>query len=102
MIETLLFDTPSIARYEKAPYAEERLRYLTHCAQRGDTRKSLQNKQSSVGALRSCGRASHKAVTPRAGPDGFFESTLAVGKTYVLVQPRKRAGIRTLFADTTY
>jgi hypothetical protein len=48
MFETLLFDIQSIARHEQAAYTEERLRYLSHCAQCGNTRRSLQNKRSGV------------------------------------------------------
>jgi hypothetical protein len=66
MIEKLLFDIPSIARDEKAPFAEERYA-ISRTALSAEIRASR------------------------------CKSALAVGKTYVLVLPRKRAGTGTLF-----
>ena len=48
MFETFLFDVPSIARHEQAPFAEERFRYLVDCAERGDTPRTLQNKRTGI------------------------------------------------------
>jgi integrase/recombinase XerD len=48
MFETFHFDVPSIARHEKGPFAEERFRYLVHCAERGDTPRTLQNKRTGI------------------------------------------------------
>ncbi|MGF6606277.1 hypothetical protein OKW45_001177 [Paraburkholderia sp. WSM4175] len=37
-----LFERPSaVARHASAPYPDERRRYLTYCAQRGDSRSTL-------------------------------------------------------------
>jgi len=44
-----LYKSPStIARHVNAPYAKERVRYLIHCAQRGDTRSTLLHKTTEL------------------------------------------------------
>ena len=41
MFETLLHSPTLIARHQQAPFAEERRRYLVHCAQHGYSRATL-------------------------------------------------------------
>jgi site-specific recombinase XerD len=41
MFEDLVTRTSALARHRDAPYAEERARYLAHCAHRGDSRATL-------------------------------------------------------------
>lgn len=41
MFEELFTRPSTLARHRDAPYAEERARYLTYCAQRGDARATL-------------------------------------------------------------
>jgi integrase/recombinase XerD len=41
MFEDLVTRPSALARHRDAPYAEERARYLAHCAQRGDSRATL-------------------------------------------------------------
>jgi integrase/recombinase XerD len=44
MFEDLFIRPSALARHRDAPYAEERARYLTYCAQRGDSPTTLQLK----------------------------------------------------------
>ena len=41
MFETLFHSPTVIARHQRAPFVEERRRYLVHCAQQGYSRAML-------------------------------------------------------------
>jgi integrase/recombinase XerD len=44
MFEDLFTRPSALAQHRTAPHAEERARYLTHCAQRGESRQTLRHK----------------------------------------------------------